>query len=190
MKDAINNYCKQTRTWTKFHIKETGSDLHMFKSIITSFQIALELKGNGKVCPHSGDQKLDPEACLVWREGHLIGPINGLKMIITLWLKTWRYIRRKSTRTSKNAVKRSALTKERERKREQSLTHNKTIFYKYTLCFTYKNQQTLHKDISVKHTWTFRFPAVTSWWRQLKKKPCTDLVFGVEEEEEEEEKER
>ncbi len=126
MKDALNNYCKQTRTWTKFHIKETGSDLHMFKSIITSFQIALELKGNGKVCPRSGDQKLDPEACLVWREGHHIGPINGLKRIITLWLKTWRYIRRKSTRTSKNAVKRCAVTKERERKRKQSLTHKLT----------------------------------------------------------------
>ncbi|KAL1264088.1 hypothetical protein QQF64_004443 [Cirrhinus molitorella] len=36
-----------------------------FKSTITSFQIALELKGNGKVRPHSGDEKLDPEA---WSE--------------------------------------------------------------------------------------------------------------------------
>lgn len=50
---------------------------------ITSIQIALE--GNGKVCPHSGDKKLDPEA---WSdEKGAVGP-NGLKRIITLWLET------------------------------------------------------------------------------------------------------
>ncbi len=187
MKDAVNNYCKQTRTWTKFHIKETGSDLHMFKSIITSFQIALELKGNGKVCPRSGDQKLDPEACLVWREGHHIGPINGLKRIITLWLKTWRYIRRKSTRTSKNAVKRCAVTKEREKENNPSHTNSQQNHFLqiHTLFHIQKPTDTPQGHFSQAHM-NAPIPSSHVLMETAKKKPCTDLVFGVEEEEEEE----
>lgn len=142
-----------------------------FNSTITSFQIALELKGNGKVCPHSGDQKLDPEACLVWREGHHIGPINGLKKIITLWLKTWRYIRRKSTRTSKNAVKGAQLPK-KEREKEKNPSHTNSQqnhFLQIHTLFQIQNQHTPQGHFSQAHTWPLRFPAVSSWWRQLKK---------------------
>lgn len=90
------------------------------------------------------------------------------------------YWKEKSTRTAKNAVKGAQLL---EKVKKNS--HNKTIFHKYTLLFHIETN-TLHKGISVKHTYmTAQLPAVSSWWRQLKK-PCTDLVFGVEEEKEKE----
>lgn len=76
---AVNNYCKQTRTWTKLHIKETGSDLHNHLHSDC-------FRGEWKSLPHRGDKKLDPEA---WSdEKGVVGAINDLKRIMTLWLKT------------------------------------------------------------------------------------------------------
>lgn len=48
-----------------FTLKRLAVICTQFKSTITSVQIALELKGNGKVHPHGGDRNLDPEA---WSE--------------------------------------------------------------------------------------------------------------------------
>lgn len=59
---AVNNNCKQTRARIKFHIKDSGSDLHAFKDTKASVQTAFELKGNGAARFHSGYEKPDPEA--------------------------------------------------------------------------------------------------------------------------------